>query len=140
MKMLDRKVVAAILLSLSCCNFVPTIEAATEKLASISFKNILGRNSSSHLDDNNNNDIENSVINNNNNMSNNNINNRKTFVSVTAECHASGNVSFVLHLHTSEPFQGWFYARDHQVRNHSRIVHLWITFFVIQDIMLLEVR
>ena len=117
-KMFERKrlMLNAILLSLTLCYIVPTTEAAPEKLASISVKNILGRsnrnNNTLHTEDNNSNDIENTV---NNNSSN--SNNRKTFVSVTAECHASGNVSFVLHLHTSEPFQGWFYARDHQVRN-----------------------
>ena len=119
-KMFERKrlMLNAILLSLTFGYVVPSIEAAPEKLASISVKNILGRNNNNntntlHIEDNSSNDVENTV---NNNSSNSN-NNRKTFVSVTAECHTSGNVSFVLHLHTSEPFQGWFYARDHQVRN-----------------------
>ena len=97
---------------------------------------ILGRNNNNntntlHIEDNSSNDVENTV---NNNSSNSN-NNRKTFVSVTAECHASGNVSFVLHLHTSEPFQGWFYARDHQVRNPCLVesgIYNNLTYFVQQ--------
>jgi hypothetical protein len=40
---------------------------------------------------------------------------RKTFVSLLAECHRRDNASFVLNLQTSEPFHGWIYARDRQV-------------------------
>jgi len=36
----------------------------------------------------------------------------KPFVSLTAECE---NETIRLNLHTSEPFHGWFYSRDHQV-------------------------
>jgi hypothetical protein len=38
---------------------------------------------------------------------------QKPFVSLTAECE---NATIKLNLHTSEPFNGWFYTRDHQVK------------------------
>jgi hypothetical protein len=46
---------------------------------------------------------------------NNNNKNVKTFVSLTADCRSKTNSSVLLHLHTSEPFFGWIYTRDHQV-------------------------
>jgi hypothetical protein len=39
---------------------------------------------------------------------------RKNFLSLSADCFK--NSSIVLNLQTSEPFQGWLYTRDHQVR------------------------
>ena len=39
---------------------------------------------------------------------------RKNYVSLSSECPKNG--PFILTLQTSEPFLGWIYTRDHQVR------------------------
>ena len=92
-----------IFLVLCLLSVIQSVDASTEKFASISIKNILRRQNVTDAKDAN--DAQ-------------NVDSRKTFVSLTAECYSNENSSFVLHLHTSEPFNGWFYSRDHQVWQH----------------------
>ena len=39
---------------------------------------------------------------------------RKNYLSLSSECLKNG--SFILTLQTNEPFLGWIYTRDHQVK------------------------
>ena len=80
------------------------------------FSSTANVNKSKHMDANNNiNNIELSTVKNEEENTNNNNDNQKTFVSLTADCRSKANSFVQLHLHTSEPFFGWIYTRDHQV-------------------------
>ena len=53
---------------------------------------------------------------------------RKNYVSLSSECLKNG--SFILTLQTSEPFLGWIYTRDHQVRRHCCFSTAVLCFYI----------
>ena len=78
------------------------------------FSSTANVNKTKHMDAHNIINIELSTVKNEEENTNNNNDNHKTFVSLTADCRSKGNSFVQLHLHTSEPFFGWIYTRDHQ--------------------------